>query len=89
MFIFLIDYLGNNTLFQTFARANALTTTILLIMGYIDLESLQLLGSRLAAIPFLSAPFSKSSVRLIYFGSFAVVLFEDVPQLVIQVSVLR
>ncbi|CAI2170617.1 4700_t:CDS:10 [Funneliformis geosporum] len=80
-----IKFLGSNTLFQTFARHNALITTILLVMGYIDLESLKLLSSRLANIQSLNAPFSVTSAKWIYFGSLIVVILEDVPQLVIQI----
>ncbi|CAG8522060.1 11780_t:CDS:10 [Funneliformis caledonium] len=85
MFVFLVEFLGNNTLFQIFARNNALTTTILLVMGYIDLVSLELLSSRVANIHSLDAPFSDSSAKWIYFGSLIVVILEDIPQLVIQV----
>ena len=85
MFIFLKEYYGNPQFFG-FARENSLTTTILLVFGYIDLESLELLSSNLANINILNAPFDHLAELTIKYGSLGLLLIEDLPQLVIQVS---
>lgn len=87
MFIFLREYYSN-PLFANFARENSFSTTILLVLGYIDLVSLELLSSNLANFQKLSAPFDDLADRTIYLGSLAILLVEDLPQLVIQVSTL-
>ncbi|CAB4405539.1 unnamed protein product [Rhizophagus irregularis] len=88
MFIFLREYYSN-PLFANFARENSFSTTILLVLGYIDLVSLELLSSNLANFQKLSAPFDDLADRIIYLGSLAILLVEDLPQLVIQILYLK
>ncbi|CAG8634518.1 18413_t:CDS:10 [Rhizophagus irregularis] len=88
MFIFLREYYSN-PLFANFARENSFSTTILLVLGYIDLVSLELLSSNLANFQKLSAPFDDLADRTIYLGSLAILLVEDLPQLVIQILYLK
>ncbi|GBC04812.1 hypothetical protein RclHR1_05890013 [Rhizophagus clarus] len=88
MFIFLREYYGN-PLFANFARENSFSTTVLLVLGYIDLVSLELLSSNLANLHKLSAPFDDLADRVIYWGNLTIVLLEDLPQLVIQIIYLE
>jgi hypothetical protein len=85
MFVFLKEYYGN-PLFANFAREYSFSTTILLVLGYIDLVSLELLSSNLANFQKLSAPFDDLADKTIYWSSLVILFFEDLPQLVIQVS---
>jgi hypothetical protein len=60
-------------------------TAFITLFGSGNVELLHLLNSNFAGFQMFSAPFSEKALDLILWGGFINILFEDLPQLIIQV----
>ncbi|RHZ70854.1 hypothetical protein Glove_265g16 [Diversispora epigaea] len=78
IFVFFHEYYGN-TLFHQWTKKNVFITSLFVVLGYIDMVSLELLCSN---IGIFQIPFTLTSERWIYLGTFIIVIIEDIPQLV-------
>ncbi|GBB89290.1 hypothetical protein RclHR1_00160006 [Rhizophagus clarus] len=59
------------------------------ILSSADVAILNMISSRLANLPYFSAPVSKDAEIKIFWGSFANIFIEDVPQFIIRVMYLQ
>ncbi|CAG8709799.1 16278_t:CDS:2, partial [Acaulospora morrowiae] len=84
MFIFFREFYGN-TPFHQWMKKRKTIPFVFFLLGYVDLESLNLICSKVARFKIFQAPLTSTATRWIYLGSLVSVFMEDIPQLVILV----
>jgi hypothetical protein len=74
-----------NPAFLTWSNRNVKIAPIFTVLAAADIETLNVLASRLAGLRYFCAPISDRSLGWIFWTSTLNVFLEDIPQLIIQV----
>lgn len=82
MIVFFREFYEHPPFYQ-WLKKNAVITLLFVMLGYIDMVSLELLYSNIGVF---QTPFTLSSKQWVYLGTLISVTIEDVPQLVMLVS---
>ncbi|CAG8445250.1 6034_t:CDS:10 [Ambispora gerdemannii] len=85
VFLIILRETAQNYEFSKWFHSNMRITTIFTIISGADADAIRIIGSRFAGLKMFSAPFSIKATGWIFWGSFATLFIEDIPQFTIQI----
>ena len=80
------DELKNNAPFYNWFKDNILVSVVIIMLSWVDIGALLIISSGIFGSERFQAPLSKKSKSIIFWGGIIGIMFEDIPQFVIQVS---